>query len=235
MFAPFIQYLLQSGVSEYALIVLLFLPMVTALITFARYVIGIRTINIYTTVLLAYALLDLGYTPKGNIDYAATIIYGGLIMFAISSIGLWIHQILYASRLHYLAKVSIVSSFAVMGVFTLLYGATLVNQVDLNMINPITILLFIVALESLVKSSVRHGIKKAVYLMTHTIVLAIGIFFIMSQEIMQNAVFDYPEISLLMIVLSFIAGKWRGLKLLEFIRFRNILKQDVHDSEDFGE
>lgn len=235
MFAPFIQYLIRSGISEYTIIMLLFLPIVTVLITIARYVVGWRTINIYTTVLLSYALFDLGYISKGSIDYSSTIFYGGLFVFITSAIAIMVHTWLHNIRLHYLSKVSIVTSCATIGVFALLYISTFVRQISLNNINPLTILLFVMSIEALVKTYVRHGIKKAVQLMLLTVVLTSCIFVLMSQEVLQNALVDYPEISLLMVVASFIVGKWRGLKLNEYIRFRNILDQDSHDPEDLSE
>lgn len=235
MFAPFIQYLMHSGISEYTIILLLFLPVVTALITIARYVIGWRTINIYTTLLLAYALFDLGYIRKGSINYVNTILYGGILVALTSSIAIMFHTLLHNLRLHYLSKVSIVTSFATIGVFILLFASTFINQISLSMINPLTILMFIVSVEALVKSYVRHGVKKAARLMISTIMLTSLIFILMSQEVLQNALIDYPEIALLMIIVSFLVGKWRGLKLVEYIRFRNILNQDSYDPEDISE
>lgn len=234
MFASFIQYLIQSGVSEYTVIMLLFLPVVTALIVVARYVIGWRTINIYTTVLLTYALFDLGYIRKGSIDYASTLFYGGLLIALTSTIAVVAHTLLNNLRLHYLAKVSIVTSFATIGVFFLLYVSTLVDQISLSMINPVTILIFVISIEALVKSYVRHGIKKSIKLMALTVALTSFIFILMSQEFLQNALLDYPEISLLMIIASVLVGKWRGLKITEYIRFRNILNQDSY-AEDLNE
>lgn len=235
MFAPLIQYLIRSGISEYTILMLLFLPVVTVLITIARYVVGWRTINIYTTLLLSYALFDLGYIRKGSIDYASTIFYGSLFVAITSVIAITVHSWLHSVRLHYLSKVSIVTSFATVGVFALLYASTLIKEVSTNDINPLTILLFIISIEALVKSYVRHGMKKAINLMLMTIVLTSCIFILMSQEFLQNALIDYPELSLLMIVASFVVGKWRGLKLVEYVRFRNILSQDSHDSEDISE
>jgi hypothetical protein len=235
MFAPFIQYLIRSGISEYTIIMLLFLPLVTALITITRYIIGWRTINIYTTILLAYALFDLGYIHKGLTDYSSALFYGSLFIVATSLVGIMVHSWLHDVRLHYLSKVSIVMSFSTIGTLFLLYVSTYIDQVSLNMVNPLTILLFIVSVEALVKSYVRHGVKKAIRLMIFTIILASALFILMSQEILQNALIDYPEIAGLMIVTSFLVGKWRGLKLLEYFRFRNILSQDSHDPEDLSE
>lgn len=235
MFAPLIQYLIRSGISEYTILMLLFLPVVTVLITIARYVIGWRTINIYTTVLLSYALFDLGYIRKGSIDYASTIFYGSLLFVITSAIAIMVHSWLHSIRLHYLSKVSIVTSFATVGVFVLLYASTFVKEISLNDITPLTILLFIISIEALVKSYVRHGMKKALNLMMLTIILTVFIFMLMSQEVLQNALIDFPELSLLMIVASFVVGKWRGLKLVEYVRFRNILSQNSYDSEDISE
>lgn len=235
MFAPLIQYLIRSGISEYTILMLLFLPVVTVLITIARYVIGWRTINIYTTVLLSYALFDLGYIRKGSIDYASTIFYGSLLFVITSTIAIMVHSWLHSIRLHYLSKVSIVTSFATVGVFALLYASTFLKEISLNDITPLTILLFIISIEALVKSYVRHGMKKALNLMVLTIILTALIFMLMSQEVLQNALIDYPELSLLMIVASFVVGKWRGLKLVEYVRFRNILSQNSYDSEDISE
>ena len=234
MFAPVIQHLVRSGISEYAVILLLFLPVVSAFIAFTRYIIGWRSVNIYTTMLLTYALFDLGYRSRGVVDYAAAFSYGGMLILVCTSLGIFVHTFTREFRMHYLSKVSLVMSAVTVGVLALLFASTFVREVGLENVHALTLIIFIVSIEALVKSYTRHGFKKALQLMMSTVVLTYVIFLMISQETLQNALFDYPEISLLMIVLSIVVGRWRGLKLFEYFRFRSLLGQEAHDTEDFN-
>lgn len=234
MFAPVIKYLVISGISEYAIILLLFLPIISAFIAFARYIIGWRSINIYTTILLSYALFDLGYHRGGAIDYAGVFFYGGMLILVSTSLGILVQTFTRELRIHYLSKVSLVMSAVTLGVFALLFVSTFIKEITLENINALTLVIFIISVEALVKSYIRHGIKKALQLMISTIILTFVIFLIMSRQVLLNALFDYPEISLLMIVLSVVVGRWRGLKLIEYFRFRSLLQQETHDTEDFS-
>jgi len=49
-------------------------------------------------------------------------------------------------------------------------------------------------------------------------------YWVVEWQFLQNLMLSYPEIILLLIVVNFLLGKWTGLRLFEYIRFREVMK-----------
>jgi hypothetical protein len=89
--------------------------------------------------------------------------------------------------------------------------------------------------EKFVSIKTEKGLLTAVILMLETIVVSIFAYFIVGGEInlgfatiqldtIRNLILNYPESTLLLLVLNFLLGKWSGLRLLEYIRFREVIR-----------
>jgi hypothetical protein len=229
MFEAFVQYLINNNVPEYTILVLLYIPVVATIVTFARYIIGWTSLNIYSTILLTFALLELAHVEAGSFDIQRGLWYGALITFFISGIAYVIQNFAGSWRIHYLAKVSIITAVVTMSVFAMLYVATELQAANFMRLDPSAFLIMILMLDLFVRSYIRKGQKKALNIIAHTIGMAFVIFVLMAQPAVRTTMLKYPEIIFYTILVNIFLGQSRGLRLSEYIRFKNI--KQYNDSE----
>ena len=231
MFEAFIQHLIGNRVPEYTIVLLLYLPLVASFVTFSRYVIGWKSLNIYSTILLAFALYHLSRGAAGEIDVITGFVQGGILIFFSAITALLLQMIMSEVRLHYLAKISLAMSAVTGVIFALLYLAGEVANDTFIKLNPIAILIVIIVMEVFIRSYIRKGWRKSLFLVANTVGLAYLIFFVIAQENVKNFVLAHPEVILFTVFFNIIIGRWRGLRLSEYLRFKNIHMTSFYDSE----
>lgn len=230
MLEPLIQSLLTQGFPEFTLLMILLVPVVTTLITFFRYVVGWRSLGIYTTVLLTFALFQLAQTPNGT-DVASGVIQSLFFMGAIFGIGFPLHILSKDVRLHYISRISIIVTLTTLGV---LAAGVLLIQTGFALFNPnapLSLVIMIMTLDIFIKNYIRKSTPKTIRYMVNTLGIACIIFLIISMRSVQMFVMTYPEISILTLIVNFILGRWTGLRLTEFIRFKEIHISEPHDTQ----
>jgi hypothetical protein len=86
-------------------------------------------------------------------------------------------------------------------------------------------LILILVGENLLEVQISRGTKEAVSLITETLVLAILGWFLLSWKWLQKTVLTEPEIFLILTAVgNILLGRFTGLRLLEYKRFRRLLK-----------
>jgi len=212
------QYLIQNGLSSETLVLIFMLPILVTLITFSRQVIGLKGLGIYTPLIITFSFLLCGLKL-------------GLIAFLfIFIVGLASRWIIKHFRLLYLPRMSLV--LISISVFLLLAWliAGYFNQTNLlklpQKVSIFGILILIALMEKFIALQIERSSREAIILTTETVVLAIVSYFIVNWPLLQNIVFNYPFwiISICLIANIFL-GKWTGLRLSEYFRFREVIKQ----------
>jgi len=74
-------------------------------------------------------------------------------------------------------------------------------------------------IESFAASQVEFGTAQAVRMTVSTLFLSMVCYLAVDRTGVQALVLAYPEILLATVVLDVLLGKWRGLRLLEYVRF----------------
>lgn len=227
MFASLIQYLLNNGVPEYTLYLLLALPLVTTLITFSRYVVGWKSLNIYTSVLMVYALLEISHVHGAQFNMMDGLTRALILIAPITLLALFLQRASGQMRMHYMSKVSIITTLVSIGVLGMLYVATELSSLSFMLVHPMSFIILIVVLDLFVKSYIRKGPIKSVKLILNTLGLAFAVSALMGQSFMQSLLFSFPEITLYSLVADVLLGRWTGLRLSEYFRFKDInIKSD---------
>jgi predicted Na+-dependent transporter len=104
---PLIEFLIETkGIPETSIILLLTLPIIATIISFARQIVGIQTFGIYAPILITYAFYQLGLTPDGS-DLQQGLKYGFALVITVFLTASITHDITKKIRLHYLPKMSI--------------------------------------------------------------------------------------------------------------------------------
>jgi hypothetical protein len=87
------------------------------------------------------------------------------------------------------------------------------------------ILIIITLVEKFITVQIEKGGKTAITLAVETLIISIVGFFVINSSFLRNFLLAYPWIVLFTLPVNIILGKWTGLRLSEYIRFRHIIKK----------
>jgi len=204
----------NRGVPANVLVLLLLFPVVASIIAASRHVIGLQGFGVYTPAVLAVALLSTG-------------IFTGIILFTAIMVGATIgRKIFRRFHLQYLPRTALMLWLVTLVVFVLMLASPFLVQIKINLITVtiFPILVLILLSENFLEAQLAGSQYRALELTIETIFLAVISALFMSAEQVQRFVIVYPEITILFVfVLDLIVGRFTGLRLAEYLRFRPIL------------
>lgn len=203
--------LIQSGLSEEAVFWLLSLPVVITLAIIARQVFGIKGFGIATPSLFGFVLVGLG-------------IQTGIIIFALAFAAILILKSLLAKvRLLYLPRLGVIIIGAVLTILITLPFLPYKENANFSLAG-LTLVVLALLLEQFTALLVERGLRKAAALIVETLMLSTVVFFVLTWDILRNFVLAYPVfVATGTIALNLLLGKWTGLRVSEYIRFKNII------------
>ena len=198
---------------------LLLLPLIATLVSFLHYVVGLSGYGIFMPTMIAVAFLATGF-------------FGGLLLFAlILVISLLGNMILKKLKIHFWPARAINLMFISVAVFGLMLLTSFVNIIDISEISIFPILFMILLAEEFVRTQVVKSKKEAKKLMMGTIVLAMSGAVIMSFGSIQNLVLNYPELVILIVLVSnLMIGNYSGIRLTEIKRFKGAIREKKNKS-----
>ena len=211
--SPIINFFLREGVPFSTVILILMLPIIATFIAFLRQVVGIKAFGIYTPLLVTFAFLATNGLKYG-IAIFMTVILAGMIM----------RFVLKPFRLLYLPRVAIMLTVVALFLLgTLVFGGGL-QRTGLAAVSIFPILIMITLVEKFVAVQIEKGDRIAIVLAVETLLISIVGFYIASSNGFIRFIASYPWIILLTIPINIFLGKWKGLRLTEYFRFRKIFK-----------
>ena len=106
-------------------------------------------------------------------------------------------------------------------------GAHLPDQrTGLAAVSIFPLLIMITLVEKFVATQIEKGDRMAILLAAETLFISLVGYFIASSFFFQNLIITIPWIVLLTIPINILLGRWSGLRLTEYVRFRNILTRN---------
>ena len=78
----------------------------------------------------------------------------------------------------------------------------------------------------------KRGFMVALKMSLGTLVLSIGMFLLITYDKFQSLILSNSWIIVVVILLNFFIGKYLGLRITEYFRFRNLLEDDTDISTD---
>lgn len=211
-FSYFINLMINRGVPINTVLLILMLPLVASLISFSRQIIGLKAFGVYIPSILAITLVVTGL-KSGIIVLIAILLVGTLIRLGLKKL-----------RLLYLPRMAIVLTIVSLSILILFLGSTYFIQAPLTTVSIFPILILIALVEEFVKVQMEEGSRTAIIIIVETLILAIIGFYLVNWQSLRNIVLSYPEIILLSLIFNFFIGKWTGLRLLEYYRFRKVIE-----------
>jgi len=204
----------SQGVSPNTIVVLFLFPLVAALVAFSRQVVGISGFGIITPAMLSVAFLSTGGL-------------GGLVLLAFILVAATLSRMIMRKvRVPYLPKLAMILWIVMMSVMGLLSSSSGLGLTRLAGVGIFPILLFVLLAETFIEAQITQSFKTALLMTAETVVLALIAYRIMSALWVQEIVLVHPELSVIAILLmDFLIGKYKGLRLMEVWRFRKMLKK----------
>ena len=212
---PIIIFFVESGVPIQTVSLLLFLPIIATLVAIFRQVIGIKAFGIYTPSIITFALL--AFDPNG-------VKYGIAIFIAVIIVGMLSRWFLKRFRLLYLPRVAITLSIVSLSILGILVFGGIQNRTGLASVSIFPLLIMITLAEKFVATQIEKGTKVALILAIETLIISIVGYMLLRWEALLNLILSFPWLVLLTFVINILLGKWTGLRLTEYFRFRKIIK-----------
>ncbi len=204
--------MVAQGVPEGTVILILMLPIVATVIAFARQVIGIKGFGIYTSLIITFAFLSTGL-KYGLAIFVIVLVAGTLMRFIIKRL-----------RLLYLPRMAIVLTLVTLVIMLMFLGAGFLGKTGFLKVSIFPILIIITLVEKFIAAQIEKGNRTAIILSLETVVLSILCYFIAGWPWLRNLIYLHPEWIFLTLIINVFLGKWTGLRLSEYFRFREVIK-----------
>jgi len=221
----FVNYMIDSGIPANTIILILLLPVIATIVAFMKQIVGITTFGVYTPTIITLTFWMLGI-KFGLVTLILTLI-----------IGTSVRYILKRFRLLYIPRMAIVLTTVALAIFALL-----IITINLNLFNTqyfslaiFPMLILSTLTEKFISVQTDKGFKRAFILTFETVFVAILAYIAIGGDFniwilqfkwsaLQNLLLSFPEIIIFIIFINIFLGRWTGLRLLEYVRFREVLR-----------
>jgi len=208
-----VEQIVNFGVSEGTLALILMLPVVATFIAFARQIIGIRGFGIYITLIIAYAFV------------ATKLKYGIVIFLVVVIAGTLMRRLLQKTKILYLPRMAMVLTFVTLAVFLMFLLGSYLNIEGLQVISIFPILIMTLVVERFVAAQMEKGQRTAIFMTLETLILAIISYYIITWASLQQLLLEWPIVSIFVVlILNFALGHWTGFRLSEYFRFKELME-----------
>lgn len=208
-----IHWAVAQGFSLELLVLLLLLPLAATLVAFARCFVGVGGLGIFAPLMMGVIFLATGIIP------------GILLFLFILLVEILVINLLKKLKIHFIAEMALILLIVCLGFFLLLALVAQFNLQSLLNFSLIPVLILILLGENLAEIQVRKSPQKAARAITETLILATLAFFILNSIFLKKVALLYPEaIVFLVAIADLLIGRFTGLRLLEYRRFRKLLK-----------
>lgn len=199
------------GAQDKALLIVLSLPLIVFLITFFRLIIGLSPFGMRLPVILTYCFFLLGL----SLTIISFLLFTGLTYLLRASF--------FKTHLLYPAKVGFLTALLGTTLFILISVVTLFQWGTMDLVSILLLVVLAVLMDRIGGETEKKLITIAKYL-GETFLIALLGYLLISSEWTQLLLLSHPEIVLLILPGHIAMGKFTGLRITEYFRFREILK-----------
>lgn len=204
---------INRGLPANIVVLIILFPIITAIISASRHLIGLQGFGIYIPAVMSVAFASTGIST------------GVLVFVAVLLATILFRAPLQKMKLQYLPRTALllwgVSTF-ILGLLILASYAGFSTFLTLNIF---PLLIIILLIENFMETQISSTRNQAVQLTIETLLIATVCSLLIGWEPLQQAVLLNPEITIISVALfNILTGKYSGLRLLEYIRFRSIME-----------
>lgn len=208
-----INFITEQSVPCDTVVLLLMFPIIATIIAFLRQIVGIKAFGIYTPSIVIFALLGTGLK------------YGVAIFVSVILVGMVARFLLKGLRLLYLPRLAITLSLVAFSILVILMTGGSLQRTGLAAVSIFPLLMIIILVEKFIAAQIEKGSKTAIILALETLIISLIGYYVIKNGYLIKTVVLYPWVVLLTVPINIFLGKWTGLRLSEYWRFREILKK----------
>ncbi|MDD3481175.1 MAG: 7TM domain-containing protein [Patescibacteria group bacterium] len=216
----FAQNLINQGVSEELVYLLLMLPFGAFIVSFFRYYIGLKTFGMYETIMIAFAFYFISPNFVTGLKFGLPLI---ILAWLVSEL---FRRGLRGVRLHYVSKISLKISIAALLMIMALWVLSYFGQNGYFTVDPLPIIIILALVESVTLFKVKFGDLRANLSSLETLVVSTLTYGVLTLPVSKEYIILYPYLVILPILGSILIGRFSGLRLSEYIRFKNVKRND---------
>jgi PKD repeat protein len=212
-------YFVANGISQNVIYLLLAVPFIVFVIAFLRQFVGIAAFGVYAPLMLALSFLVLGLQ------------FGFLVFLVVMLVSYLIRLFFERVELLYIPKVSLLLSVLALSFFLVLGLAVHFNS-SVNLTLAIFPMLVMATLsEKFLSAQSMAGIKSALITAGETILVALLGYSLVTWGWLEGTILSMPEIILLPMLGIIWLGRFTGLRLTEYFKFRTLFHEETHEEE----
>lgn len=216
-----LQTIISNGVPVDLVYFLLTVSFVVMVATFARHVLGMKVMEMHVILSVSYVL---AFLLRDNSLFSISLGLGVILFIYFFSY--YIKRLTLILGLHYFARISVVITMISILLLAALFVAgqypNLIDLSKLNLINPLGIVLAVLLSEHFSSNQTQKGIKKSRFLFFNSLFLSLLVSLTISWYQFEWALLRYPYVIVLFMLLTFLFGRYKGMRVSEFARFRDI-------------
>ncbi|KXK26677.1 MAG: hypothetical protein TR69_WS6001000688 [candidate division WS6 bacterium OLB20] len=218
------------AVSETSLdiiLLLLTLPVVATIIAFAKHFLGLRSLSIFIVLILTFVLFEFGSSSDLTThDIASGFRYGLLLLMITFLLTTASYGIIKSWALHYYPKLALVLTSVSLGYAFILIISDSLGVLSLIRFNVFSLLLAALLAERIMNLLARKPFKTAVFVTVESTVIASLCYLVIGTPAFGGFILAYPWVLLLLFPINYVIGRYTGLRLKEYYRFRDILNEE---------
>lgn len=208
----FVNYMVEKGVPTNSLLLILMLPVIVTIVAFLKQVVGLPTMGVYTPSIIALSFVALG------------IQFGLLIFVMILVFGTLTRMFLRHYRLLYIPRMAIVLSIVSLTILCVMLVGAYFNISQLVSISVFPMLIMSTMVEKFVSIQGERGFRQAIVMIGATTLVSIVCYYVVEWSFLKTLIFGHPELIFGFLFADVLLGRWTGLRLMEYVRFREIFR-----------
>ncbi len=205
----------RVGMSQDLLKVLLMIPLGAFVTVVFRNVVGIETFGTFLPALIAAAARETGLL-WGLIGFVLIIVLTAMVRKGLD----WLHLL-------HSPKMAVILAVVVLVMMSITAGGVYFGLYEFAQMTLFPIAILAITAERFAIISEEQGIVKSMQLMLTTGIVIAAAYAVMSSMFMQSLFLAFPELLLVVMALNMWLGRWVGMRLMEYYRFRHLLRSEV--------
>lgn len=212
----FTQWIVDHGVSQTVLELLISVCIVSTIVSIARYIVGSKTYGIYAPIILAIA-----YSYTG-------LKYGLAITFVVILTSLLSYSVLRRVRMHYITRIA--ANYTILSMVLVLFFVIVdtfgLGLENMSNIPPLAFICIATLSDFFIRQYIKKSIKTSVVTLLGTILVAIAGWFVITRDIISNYILNNLWIIPLLTLFNILPGTFKGLRIKDLFRFRFTTRED---------
>lgn len=207
-------YFVFRGVSKTVLYLLLAVPFIVFVITFARQFVGIKTFGVFSPLMLALSFMLLGLE------------FGFTVFLVVLLVGSLLRLLFEKVELLYIPKIALLHSGVALSFFLIL-GIAVYFNISLNLALAIFPMMVMSTIsEKFVSAQSTGGLRAAIFSAGETVVVSLIAYAVVVWPWLQTSILATPEWIFVPMIGIIWLGRFTGLRLTEYFKFRTLFNED---------